>query len=69
VVQALIDSVVAWAGDRDLPEVALWVVEGNERAERAYARYGFTRTGGSQPVPGRPDELEHEMTYALQPVP
>lgn len=66
VAEALIDSVVAWAGERDLPEVRLWVVEGNERAERAYQRCGFTRTGRSQPVPGRLDELEHEMTFALQ---
>jgi RimJ/RimL family protein N-acetyltransferase len=65
VVEALIDSVVAWAGERDLPEVRLWVVEGNERAERAHTRYGFVRTGGSQRVPGRPHELEHEMTYSL----
>jgi GNAT superfamily N-acetyltransferase len=65
VVEALIDSVVAWAGERDLPEVALWVVEGNDRAEQAYQRYGFSRTGRTQPVPGRPDDLEREMTYAL----
>jgi ribosomal protein S18 acetylase RimI-like enzyme len=65
VVEALIDSVVAWARERELPEVRLWVVEGNERAERAYARYGFVRTGGTQPVPGRPEHLEHEMAYPL----
>jgi RimJ/RimL family protein N-acetyltransferase len=65
VVEALIDSVVAWAGEHDANEVRLWVVEGNERAERAYARCGFTRTGRSQPVPGRPDEIELEMSHAL----
>jgi ribosomal protein S18 acetylase RimI-like enzyme len=63
VVEALIDSVVAWSGERDLPEVRLWVVEGNGRAERAYARYGFVRTGNTQPVPGRPEQLESEMAY------
>jgi ribosomal protein S18 acetylase RimI-like enzyme len=65
VVEALIDAVVAWAGQRDAEHVGLWVVQGNERAERAYQRYGFRRTGRSQPVPGRPDEVEHEMTYPL----
>ena len=65
VLEALIDSVVAWVRERDLSEVRLWVVEGNDRAERAYTRYGFVRTGTSHPVPGRPDDIEHEMTYSL----
>jgi hypothetical protein len=54
-----------WAGDQGDAQLRLWVVESNERAERAYARYGFTRTGRTQPVPGRPDQIEVEMTYAL----
>jgi GNAT superfamily N-acetyltransferase len=65
VIEALIDAAVSWAGDQGDAQLGLWVVEGNERAERAYARYGFTRTGRTQPVPGRPDEIEVEMTYAL----
>lgn len=63
VIEALIDAAVSWAREQGDGRIGLWVVEGNERAERAYARYGFTRTGRSQPVPGRPDEIE--MTYAL----
>jgi GNAT superfamily N-acetyltransferase len=65
VIEALIDAAVSWAGDQGDAILGLWVVEDNERAERAYARYGFTRTGRTQPVPGRPDEIEVEMTYAL----
>jgi GNAT superfamily N-acetyltransferase len=65
VIEALIDAAVSWAGDQGDTQLGLWVVDGNERAERAYARYGFTRTGRTQPVPGRPDEVEVEMTYAL----
>ena len=65
VIEALIDAAVGWAGDQGDAQLGLWVVEGNERAERAYARYGFSRTGRTQPVPGRPDEIEVEMTYAL----
>ena len=65
VIEALIDASVSWARDEGDKELGLWVVDGNERAERAYARYGFTRTGRTQPVPGRPDEIEVEMTYAL----
>lgn len=66
VVEALIDSVVAWAGERAAGELRLWVVDGNARAERAYHRYGFRRTGRSQPVPGRPDETEIEMALPLE---
>jgi GNAT superfamily N-acetyltransferase len=65
VIEALIDAAVGWAGDQGDAQLGLWVVEGNERAEGAYARYGFSRTGRTQPVPGRPDEIEVEMTYAL----
>jgi GNAT superfamily N-acetyltransferase len=65
VIEALIDAAVGWAGDQGDAQLGLWVVEGNVRAERAYARYGFTRTGRTQPVPGRPDEIEVEMTYPL----
>jgi GNAT superfamily N-acetyltransferase len=65
VIEALMDAAVGWAGDQGDAQLGLWVVEGNERAERAYARYGFSRSGRTQPVPGRPDEIEVEMTYAL----
>ncbi len=65
VVEALIDAVVTWAQAKDADELRLWVVEGNERAERAYERYGFRRTSRAHPVPGRPEEREAEMTYAL----
>jgi GNAT superfamily N-acetyltransferase len=65
VIEALIDAAVGWAGDQGDAQLGLWVVEGNERAERAYARYGFSRTGRTQPVPGRPDDIEVEMTYSL----
>jgi GNAT superfamily N-acetyltransferase len=64
VIDALIDSAVTWSREQGDPELGLWVVDGNERAERAYARCGFIHTGRTQPVPGRPDEIELEMTYA-----
>jgi GNAT superfamily N-acetyltransferase len=64
VIDALIDAALAWSREQGDTELGLWVVEGNDRAERAYARCGFQRTGDTQPVPGRPDEVELEMTYA-----
>jgi GNAT superfamily N-acetyltransferase len=65
VIEALIDAAVSWTRDQGDARLGLWVVDGNERAERAYARYGFARSGRTQPVPGRPGEIEVEMTYAL----
>jgi len=64
-IEGLLDAVSAWAADEGHDRLGLWVVDGNERAERAYARYGFTRTGRSQPVPGRPGETEVEMVREL----
>jgi GNAT superfamily N-acetyltransferase len=68
VIDALIGAAVTWSREQGDSELGLWVVEGNERAERAYSRCGFRRTGGTQPVPGRPDEIELEMTYVHPPV-
>jgi GNAT superfamily N-acetyltransferase len=66
VIEALLDAAVGWAQEQGEAALRLWVVDGNDRAERAYARYGFQRTGGRQPVPGRPDETEVEMTYSVR---
>jgi GNAT superfamily N-acetyltransferase len=65
-IEALLDAVSSWAADEGHDRLRLWVVDGNERAERAYARYGFTRTGRTQPVPGRPGETEVEMVRTLR---
>jgi GNAT superfamily N-acetyltransferase len=64
-IEALLDAVSSWAAAQGHRRLRLWVVDGNRRAERAYARYGFTRTGRTQPVPGRPDEVEVEMVRPL----
>jgi GNAT superfamily N-acetyltransferase len=56
---ALIDAVVGWAGDQGATSVHLWVVRGNDVAERAYARHGFVLTDEVQPLPHSPcvDEI------------
>lgn len=66
VLEGLLDGVVAAAQAAGLRELRLWVVDGNRRAERAYSRYGFARTGEVQPVPGRPGDVEVEMAYRLR---
>jgi RimJ/RimL family protein N-acetyltransferase len=44
---ALVDAVLQFARHQRIPLVRLHVAEGNERAERLYARHGFERTGDS----------------------
>lgn len=63
----LIEEVAGWASAIGFEELRLWVVEGNERAERSYAKAGFARTGHVQPV--RPNEpaMEFEMVMGLAP--
>ena len=62
---ALVERVVAHARELGCCEVRLWVTEGNAGAERLYARCGFVRTGGVQPIrPGEPGN-EVEMLRVL----
>jgi GNAT superfamily N-acetyltransferase len=61
----LVDEVRTWAAEQGGERLVLWVVEGNEAAERLYRRLGFAPTGVSAPVPGRPDETEHQLALSL----
>jgi GNAT superfamily N-acetyltransferase len=45
VADALIAQVIAWAEDERLTMLRLHATEGNVRAEGAYRRHGFARTG------------------------
>jgi GNAT superfamily N-acetyltransferase len=58
----LVAQVLDWAREHDHERVDLWIVEGNETAERLYRRHGFRLTDESQPYPNNPDLRERVMT-------
>ena len=62
----LVEAAVAWADDRGLSAVDLWVVVGNAAAIVLYERCGFVATGAADVVPGRPGVAEVEMRRKLR---
>lgn len=61
----LVDAVGRWARADGATALALWVVDGNERARRFYDRLGFRPTGERGPLPSDPTVLESRMRRAL----
>ena len=64
--ELLVEGVADWAREQDATRLRLWVVEGNDRAERVYRRLGFAHTGAAQPVPGNPSLTEVQMERLLR---
>ena len=56
--KALVDAVIAWAGDDRLE---LWVTRGNDPAIALYERCGFVTTDEVQPLPSDPCKDEIRM--------
>lgn len=65
VTDRLVAAVADWAAAAGAARLGLWVVDGNERARRAYARLGFVSTGMRQPLPGRVDVVEERLVRPL----
>jgi GNAT superfamily N-acetyltransferase len=63
--ESLVNTVLDWAEHSGYGRVVLWVVDGNESAERLYRRTGFKRTGAVQTVRPGDARVEYEMFRAL----
>lgn len=61
----LVRAVLEWAGCKGFRQVGLWVLDGNEPAERLYRRHGFRRTGRRQVIPRDGSLIEVEMMVGL----
>lgn len=58
----LLDTVRQWATSRKLRTLHLMVTNTNDSAIAFYERYGFKKTGRTEPYPNDPSLLEFEMT-------
>lgn len=61
----LVARVIDWAGEVRAERVDLWVVRGNDAAQRLYEATGFAVTDDVQPLPSDPCKDEIRMTCAL----
>lgn len=60
--RALVNAVLAWAGEVRATAVGLWVTRGNEPAQCMYESLGFVETGDYQALPSDPCKDEVRMT-------
>ena len=58
----LLDAIRTWAHSRGASTLRLTVVSSNNTAIKFYERYGFTKTGRTEPYPNDPQLFEFEMT-------
>lgn len=61
----LIDAVVDWARTAAVSRVELWVMRGNDPAQRLYESAGFVVTGDHQPFPSDPCRDEIRMVLSI----
>ncbi|AFU03264.1 putative acetyltransferase [Nocardia brasiliensis ATCC 700358] len=66
---ALVRTVLEWARGQGHRRTLLWVLDGNEPAERLYLRHGFQRTGRRRAMPRDESLIEVEMALDLASAP
>lgn len=64
----LVRRVIDWASESGYRNVELWVVRGNDSAERLYRKLGFVETGDIKALPSDPclNELRMRLDLAVQ---
>lgn len=63
--RALTEAVIAWARERKLRALALWVTEGNRGAIDLYTMLGFAATGEEDVLPSDPSFRVSRMVLGL----
>lgn len=61
----LLDEIRTWAASQDVRALQLMVTNNNTVAIRFYERYGFAKTGRTEPYPNDPSLFEFEMVRAI----
>ena len=61
----LVEATVEWAADAEAERVELWVMRGNDAAQRLYESLGFVVTVGHHSLPSDPCKDEIRMTRRL----
>ena len=61
----LVEETVEWATDAEAERVELWVMRGNDAAQRLYESLGFVVTAGHRSLPSDPCKDEIRMTRQL----
>ena len=63
----LVQAVIDWAYESNVPSVGLWVMRGNDPAERLYEEMGFREAAGYEPRASDPCADELRMELRLEP--
>lgn len=61
----LVAAVESWARTDGARRLQLEVTDKNETGRRFYESYGFVATGRTEPLPRKPELIEHEMVLEL----